>query len=333
MNTGDRIATLIRESVGEPPHQIEVAQVRRRALRRRLRGAALLAALTVALLGGGTAITLVTVQQPAAPRLGQICPLMAPVDAYPRQLPATFRVSTVVWCSIQLVQRPGQGWWLQIVERHAVRGARAYGEALKLPSASAACPPPVMGSSQPTAVFVADRSGHVLAAGVPSMCFTPLAQVKEAQLALGWQPAQVRWVRRLMSDQQAASPCLPDWRQAVTDYSFTGFSPGSRSGLWMQGLVGGDICAVRSTGTSGPVPDDLIWAHRVVRPAVVAALTATPPVPNECRSATQTAYEILNGVDLIGYADLGACRRAVGPDLGPASADLQSLVLQLMAPG
>ena len=341
MNTEDRIDTLIPASVAEPPHQIEVAQVRRRALQRRLRGVALLAALTVALLGGGTAIALVTVQQTAAPRLGQICPLMAPADAS-RPLPATFRVSTVVWCSLQLVQRPGQGWWLQIVERHAVKGARAYGEALKLPSLPIACPDGQSSPFWPTAVFVADRSRHVVAARVPSACMTPIEQVKKTQLALGWQPVRVRWVRQLVSDQQAASPCLPDWRRTFAKSSFIGL-PAS-GGVWVQYWLDADICVVLGPGTGGPMPDDLIQAHRVVRPAVVAALTATPGVPGPdptgqgkthqtCQGVTRAAYELLAAGRLIGYIDLGKCMRAVGPDLGPAPAELQRLVLQLIGTG
>jgi hypothetical protein len=71
---------------------------------------------------------------------------------------------------------------------------------------------------------------------------------------------------------------------------------------------------------------------------VIAALSATEGVPGPyplvthkaCRIAAKRAYELFVAGKFVGYVDLGKCMRAVGPDLGPAPADVHDVLLHLL---
>jgi hypothetical protein len=276
-------------------------------------------------------------------------------------LPAQVEVARVVTCRVGLVERPGQGWWLQLTEQDAVTGAHAYASAARLPSSPGPCPSVPMGwgtvssygNDPPT--LVVDTTGALHHLQLPVVgCGTQPSALAEAVSGLQWLAPRVTWVRRLVPPSSDATACLPFWSRELQTYwpyvwadrrrssVVSGRTPMSAEELGRTHVW----CSVLYAGPEGPTPGDLV----VLRPVSDVSLATTvadalderpgvsgpdpigmagdpgeaPPAP--CRTPTTRPIEIVAGGQLLGYADRGLCLKAVGPDLGPPSSDLVTMV-------
>lgn len=336
-----------------------------RPRRRRYRiGAATVAGVLAATVAGALAAVSLsgrTTAQPAAPARSDWCVTDSRQMPDAGWLPAQVQVARVVTCRVGLVERPGQGWWLQLTEQDAVTGAGAYASAARLPSSPGPCPTMPMGSGTassygnepPTLVVDAAGALHHLRLPVVGCGMQPGA-LAEAVSALQWLPPRVTWIRQLVPPSSDESACLPFWREELKSYW-----PYDWADLRRSSVVSGRTpmssqelgrthawCSVLYAGPEGPIPRDLVVLRPVsdvsVATRVAAALDerpgisgpdpigmagapgGTPPAP--CRTPTTRPIEIVAGGQLLGYADRGLCLKAVGPDLGPPSSDLVTMV-------
>jgi hypothetical protein len=347
----DGLVALLHDAVDEPPHPIAAADVRTRAVHGRRRTVAAVAVLALVLASVGAVTAWWSTHRhvvPATP-LGAVCPTLPPLRD-PIRLPAGYNAAVVISCRAALVRRPGQGWWLEITEQHAVIGAAAYGRALQVQTPPVGCPSggPVLQPYRPPAL-VADKRGHVVHAAVPYICHDVNPAVTAAVSALVWQDARVVSAVQMVTETDATSPCLASWRQGLADPWFVGFNIDPKGNPSLQASVGAAICIVRSARPGGPRPDDLVEARRLTganAKDAVTALSATPgwtgPDPSgqaplgdatRCAGRTVAAWAAYTAGRLVGYIDLGACMRAVGPDLQPANADLKYIAFTAIGLG
>lgn len=254
------------------------------------------------------------------------CPVAADAATFrPAPLPPGLRVTGVQSCVVDLAARPGRGYWIRVSEKHAIAGADAYVEALRLPAGSrsgvAPSCPFITGMNSPLPAVV-DAAGALRYPEPPLDGCGPNPKVKIALDRIRWSAVSVRWINQMLPEGSDPT-CVPSWRtvehgqQAPIAILGQQYMPHSfRSG----------VCAALPTQAPGPRPSDLIAARVVTDRSAAAPLLASlsrEVGAGGCRPRAWAAYRVYVAARYVAFADLGPCPRMVSavPTLPDGLAD------------
>lgn len=256
-----------------------------------------------------------TVPQAESVTGAAMCPVAGDIRTFqPAPLPTGLLAVGVQSCVVNLAARPGRGYWVQVLEKHALGGGAAYVRALRLPTVNGFQPHGCFGhlSGEGSLPAIVDTGGKFHYPRPPANGCTVRSEVTAALSAIRWSPVRVRWINQLLLEG-ADTTCLPTWRtmdhgqQApiATANSMDTFAPSASRKA---------VCYAVPPRLRGPEPDDLVAAlvvsDRAVAAPMLAALSRMRGADG-CRSRAFEAFRVFVAARQVAIADLGRCVRVL----------------------